>query len=117
MIEGFDIALNRRWNVRRHTTDSRPHAPGHSVSREPHTMRPIAVGIACIIVSLGLVTAPARAAAPCGGDFGTWLEGVEQEAAADGISQRAIQASLAGITFDPNIIARDHAQGVFRQTF
>jgi lytic murein transglycosylase len=80
-------------------------------------MRPIAVGIACIVVSLGLAAAPARAAAPCGGDFGTWLEGVEQEAAADGISQGAIQASLAGVTFDPNIIARDHAQGVFRQTF
>ena len=80
-------------------------------------MRPIAVGIACIVVSLGLAAAPARAAAPCGGDFGTWLEGVEQEAAAAGISQAAIQASLAGVTFDPNIIARDHAQGVFRQTF
>ena len=80
-------------------------------------MRPIAVGIACIVVSLGLAAAPARAAAPCGGDFGTWLEGIEQEAAAAGISQGAIQASLAGVTFDPNIIARDHAQGVFRQTF
>jgi lytic murein transglycosylase len=117
MIEGFDSARNRRWKVWRRTTVSRPRAPRHSVSREPLTMRPIAVGIACIVVSLGLAAAPARAAAPCGGDFGTWLEGVEQEAAAAGISQGAIQASLAGVTYDPNIIARDHAQGVFRQTF
>ncbi len=26
--------------------------------------------------------------APCGGDFGAWLQGVKQEAAAHGISQR-----------------------------
>ncbi len=63
------------------------------------------------------IAAPARAAAPCGGDFGAWLAGVKQEAAADGISQRAIQAALTGVTFDPTIIARDHAQGVFRQSF
>lgn len=69
-------------------------------------------------LTLGLSAAvPARAAAPCGGDFGTWLSGVEQDAAAAGISQRAIQSSLAGMTYDPAIVARDHAQGVFRQSF
>ena len=31
--------------------------------------------------------------------------------------QRTIQSALAGITYDPTIIARDHAQGVFRQSF
>ncbi|MGA8653212.1 MAG: lytic murein transglycosylase, partial [Xanthobacteraceae bacterium] len=56
-------------------------------------------------------------AAPCGGEFGEWLEGVKQEAAAQGISQRTIQSALSGLTYDPNIIARDHAQGVFRQSF
>ena len=59
----------------------------------------------------------AGTAAPCGGDFGAWLAGVKQEAAAAGISQRAIQAALAGVAYDPTIIARDHAQGVFRQSF
>jgi lytic murein transglycosylase len=56
-------------------------------------------------------------AAPCGGDFGTWLQGVKQEAATQGISERAIQVGLGGVTHDPSIIARDHAQGVFRQSF
>jgi lytic murein transglycosylase len=57
------------------------------------------------------------ATAPCGGDFGAWLEAFKTEAAAQGISQRAIQASLTGVTYDPAIIARDHAQGVFKQSF
>ncbi len=61
--------------------------------------------------------AGAGSAAPCGGDFDAWLEGVKQEAAAQGISQRTIQSALAGVTYDPGIIARDHAQGVFRQSF
>jgi lytic murein transglycosylase len=68
-------------------------------------------------VAFAATAAPAHAAAPCGGDFGAWLQGVKQEAAADGISQRAIQSGLAGVTYDPTIIARDHAQGVFRQSF
>ncbi len=61
--------------------------------------------------------AAAAQTAPCGGDFGTWLQGVKQEAAAQGISQRTIQSALATVTYDPTIIARDHAQGVFRQSF
>jgi lytic murein transglycosylase len=60
---------------------------------------------------------PAAAEAPCGGDFNTWLQGVEREAASQGISQAAIQSALSGVTYDPTIIARDHAQGVFRQSF
>jgi lytic murein transglycosylase len=64
-----------------------------------------------------LSAGPTLAAAPCGGDFGAWLEGVKQEAASQGISQRAIAAGLAGVTYDPGIIARDHAQGVFKQSF
>jgi lytic murein transglycosylase len=66
---------------------------------------------------LGFCAGPAQAEAPCGGDFGAWLQGVKTEAAAQGISQRAIQSGLGGITYDPAVIARDHAQGVFRQSF
>jgi len=68
-------------------------------------------------IGLSLAAMPARAEAPCGGDFGTWLRGFEQEAAAAGISQQTIQSALGGMTYDPTIIARDHAQGVFRQSF
>ena len=63
------------------------------------------------------VSAALAEAAPCGGDFATWLQGVKQEAAGKGISQATIQSALAGVTYDPGIIARDHAQGVFRQSF
>jgi lytic murein transglycosylase len=80
-------------------------------------MRPVILGLALAALWLA-AAAPARAAtAPCGGDFGAWLEGFKLEAAAQGVSQRAIQSALSGVTFDPNIIARDHAQGVFRQSF
>ena len=70
---------------------------------------------ACLLDAGG--AAASANTAPCGGDFGAWLQGVKTEAAAQGISQRAIQSGLAGITYDPAIIARDHAQGVFRQSF
>jgi lytic murein transglycosylase len=65
---------------------------------------------------LGATAAPALAA-PCGGDFGTWLQGFKQEASAQGVSQRTIQIALDGVTYDPTVIARDHAQGVFHQSF
>ena len=80
-------------------------------------MRPITARLALAALWLGVAAAPAVAAAPCGGDFAAWLDGVKQDAAAEGVSQRAIQSGLGGITYDPGIIARDHAQGVFRQSF
>jgi lytic murein transglycosylase len=60
---------------------------------------------------------PLHAAAPCGGDFETWRSEFEREAAAQGISQRAIAASLDGVTPDPAVLSRDRRQGVFTQTF
>jgi lytic murein transglycosylase len=74
---------------------------------------------ACLLICTGAGSAFAQTAqsAPCGGDFGAWLQAFRTEAAAQGISQPTIQSSLTGITPDPTIIARDHAQGVFRQSF
>ena len=80
-------------------------------------MRPMTVRLALLGLWLACMIMPAAATAPCGGDFDTWLEGLKTEAAAQGVSQRTIQAALGGVTLDPNVIARDHAQGVFRQTF
>jgi lytic murein transglycosylase len=70
-----------------------------------------------LVLALGIIPLPAHAAAACGGDFGAWLQGLKQDAAAAGVSQRTIQAALANVTYDPTIIARDHAQGVFKQSF
>src|SRR6516162_9963259 len=76
------------------------------------------LGAPSSLLLLWLATfAGAASAAPCGGDFATWLQGVKQEAASGGISQRTIQAALDNVSYDPTIIARDHAQGVFRQSF
>src|SRR5258708_28759828 len=57
-------------------------------------------------------------AAPCGsGTFEAWLEDFKKEAAAKGISQSAIQAGLTGIVLDKSVLARDHSQKVFSQSF
>jgi lytic murein transglycosylase len=84
-------------------------------------MRPFPARLFLLILTFGLMAAPvvspALAAAPCGGDFGTWLQGFRQEAAAQGISGATIDGALNGLSYDPTIIARDHAQGVFRQSF
>jgi lytic murein transglycosylase len=70
-----------------------------------------------LILLLGLMTGPVIAATPCGGDFETWLQGLKREAAPQGISESTIDSALSEISYDPSIIARDHAQGVFRQSF
>jgi lytic murein transglycosylase len=80
-------------------------------------MSQLSARLLCPILWLGLMAAPAAAATSCGGDFSTWLQGIKREAAAQGISERTIESALGGISYDPAIIARDHAQGVFRQSF
>ena len=65
-----------------------------------------------------LISAAPSLAAPCGsGAFEAWLEDFKKEAAAKGISQSAIQAGLTGVTIDKTVLARDHSQKVFSQSF
>jgi lytic murein transglycosylase len=49
--------------------------------------------------------------------FDKWLDDVRREAAAQGISARAIEVGLRGVTYDPGIIRRDRGQRFFRQSF
>jgi lytic murein transglycosylase len=49
--------------------------------------------------------------------FDTWLDGVRAEAKTQGDSQHAIDEALDGVVFDPAIVAKDRAQGVFTQDF
>jgi lytic murein transglycosylase len=49
--------------------------------------------------------------------FERWLEDFKHEAAAQKISQSTIQSALGGMTYDPEIVRRDHGQGVFQQSF
>lgn len=49
--------------------------------------------------------------------FEAWMQNFKREAAAAGISQRTMSAALDGVTYDPAIVRRDRAQGVFSQSF
>jgi lytic murein transglycosylase len=63
-----------------------------------------------------VLTATPAFAAQCGGDFDTFLATFRREAAAQGVSSRAL-AALDGVTPDPKVISLDHRQGVFSQSF
>jgi lytic murein transglycosylase len=57
-------------------------------------------------------------AAECQRDnFDNWLETFKQQATAQGLSQRTIASALNGVTYDSAVIARDHTQSVFQQSF
>ena len=66
---------------------------------------------------LALVVSPARAA-PCGGDFATFLAAMSREAQADGISRAVIDQAFAGVAQDQAVLAFDRRQrGTFRKSF
>jgi lytic murein transglycosylase len=72
-----------------------------------------------LAVSAVLVAPAASAlAASCGtGSFEAWLADLKTEAAAKGIAPSAIASGLNGVTLDRAILARDHSQQVFSQSF
>jgi lytic murein transglycosylase len=49
--------------------------------------------------------------------FAAWLAGVRSEGLSRGLSQRAVDSALAVVSFDPAVVAKDRAQGVFTQDF
>jgi lytic murein transglycosylase len=69
--------------------------------------------------SFVVLASPAAQAAPCrtSGSYDAWLAGLEREAVAQGISQRAIAAAAPALTYDQHIINIDRGQRVFTQTF
>jgi lytic murein transglycosylase len=65
-------------------------------------------------------SANAASAAACGNTadgFGAWLDDFKRDAAAEGMSDRMLDASLSGVVYDRAIIARDRGQRVFKLTF
>jgi lytic murein transglycosylase len=63
-----------------------------------------------------VLSATSAAAATCGGDFDAFISTFRTEAAAQGVSKRAL-ATLDDLTPNPQVIALDQRQGVFRQSF
>jgi lytic murein transglycosylase len=78
-------------------------------------IRTFSLSVATALFCLAL--AGPSLAAPCGGDFDTWLGDFKREAASQGISQRAIGSALDGVAADPAVLSRDRGQRVFSQTF
>ncbi|SHI84265.1 lytic murein transglycosylase [Wenxinia saemankumensis] len=70
-----------------------------------------------LLAALGAAPLAAQDSAPCGGDFGTFLQGVEAEAVASGIDPATASAFVAGLGPDPEVIAADRRQGVFQLDF
>jgi lytic murein transglycosylase len=72
------------------------------------------LSVICILFSVRITVA-----AECQqqDNFSNWLEHFRQEAIGSGISQQSAGSVLNGITYDPAIIARDHSQSVFQQSF
>src|SRR5262245_57588306 len=70
-----------------------------------------------ILAALLVGSASPALAASCGGDFDSFIAEFSREAAAQRISQRTLAAAFEGLTPDPQVIALDRRQGVFRQTF
>jgi len=58
-----------------------------------------------------------RAACHKGASFEQWLDAFKREAAAQGVSQRAIAASSHLMVYDQSVVNRDRGQKVFGQTF
>jgi lytic murein transglycosylase len=67
----------------------------------------------CVVLWVG----PGIAAECQRDNFDSWLERFKQEASAQGLSQRTIASALNGVVYDPAVIARDHSQSVFQQSF
>lgn len=69
-----------------------------------------------VLIACAIAAHPALAV-PCGGSFETWLDSFKSEAMAKGISEATVSAALAGVTYNPQVIALDRRQGVFAQTY
>lgn len=56
-------------------------------------------------------------AAPCGGDFGSFIAAMKSEAMAAGHAQAEVDSFFHGAAPDAKVLRADRAQGVFRKTF
>jgi lytic murein transglycosylase len=66
---------------------------------------------------IALAVASPAAAAPCGGDFDTFVQLMRAEAVAGGVPLDKAGAFFAGARQDPAVLKADRSQGVFRKTF
>ncbi|MYM56785.1 lytic murein transglycosylase [Thalassovita mangrovi] len=63
------------------------------------------------------LTTPAIAQVPCGGSFSGFVEGLKQEAMAQGHSRATVDGFFASVRQDQKVLAADRRQGVFTLDF
>jgi lytic murein transglycosylase len=81
-------------------------------------MKRIGISAALVLALFGGIQA--AKAAECGSTgegFAQWLAAFKGEAASAGISQRTVNAALAGVTYDTRVIRLDRSQKPFKQSF
>ena len=72
--------------------------------------------LAPLAVILAVFSAPVLAA-PCGGDFGDFLNAMAAEAQSAGLPDAAINRFFDGARQEAAVVTADRSQGVFRKTF
>ena len=75
-------------------------------------MKSLILSSFCFIILAGAATAQA-----CGGSFGSFVNGLKEEAATRGHDARSIDRFFASVRQDPKVIRADRAQGIFQMPF
>ncbi len=86
----------------------------------PHQSTRTRAGFAAAALAMTIAGSTAASALTCGtgpGGFDGWLSQLRSHAAAQGISKRAIDAGLAGVTYDANVVRLDRSQHSFKLSF
>jgi len=70
------------------------------------------------LTALALILSPISVqSAPCGGTFDNFMQDLGNEAKQAGYAPDAVNSVLRSARLDPSVLARDRAQGVFKQSF
>ena len=82
-------------------------------------MRRVGIFLAALGAAALTMSGVAQAKSNCRntGNFNTFLADFKTYAKSQGITQSTINRAMTDIYFDPDIVRRDRAQGVFSQTF
>jgi lytic murein transglycosylase len=75
--------------------------------------RRLALALSLVLAPL----APAAAAVPCGGDFGSFVNAMAEESVRLGYDRGLVQQFYSGVRQDPAVIRADRSQGIFQRPF
>ena len=70
-----------------------------------------------LTTALFIAALSATPALACGGNFGTFVNGLKSEALSKGHSQNAVNTFFSDVRIDAKVIRADRAQGIFQMPF